>query len=185
LLYYTLATLSTLLDRHGLQLFDATLLPIHGGSIVAYAARSPGPARSDALEALLAAEERAGSNTLEHYRRFAARIEELKRHELSILAARKAEGKRIYGFGAPVKGNTLLNHFGIGTETLDCLVERNELRRGLYSPGRHIPIRIESELTEPPDVYYVLAWNFRDEILRRNQGLLARGVEFVFPIQPV
>jgi len=59
------------------------------------------------------------------------------------------------------------------------------LRRGLYSPGKHIPLKIESELPEPPDVYYVLAWNFRDEILRRNQALIERGVEFYFPIQPV
>ena len=183
LLYYTLETLSTLLRRHGLQLFDAAFAPIHGGSIVAYVATAPGPRPSTELQQLLAAEERDGSNTLESYRRFAARIEDLKRDNLSLLAARKAAGKRIYGFGAPVKGNTLLNYFGIGTETLDCLVERNELRRGLFSPGRHIPIRLESELAEPPDVYYVLAWNFRDEILRRNQELVARGVEFVFPIQ--
>jgi hypothetical protein len=78
----------------------------------------------------------------------------------------------------------LLNTFEIGTETLDCLVERNELRRGLYSPGRHIPIRIESELAAPPDVYYGLAWNFRAEILRRYRDLIDRGVEFYFPIQP-
>ena len=183
LLYYTLATLSTLLRRHGLRLFDATLTPIHGGSIVAYVGKAPGPPPSPGLQELLGAEERDGSNTLESYRRFAARIEDLKRDNLSLLAARKAAGKRIYGFGAPVKGNTLLNYFGIGTETLDCLVERNELRRGLFSPGRHIPIRLESELAEPPDVYYVLAWNFRDEILRRNRELVARGVEFLFPIQ--
>jgi SAM-dependent methyltransferase len=183
LLYYTLETLGTLLQRHGLHLFDAMLMPIHGGSIVAYVAKAPGPVRSTALKALLAAEQRDGSNTLDSYHRFAARIEHLKRDNLAFLASRKAAGKRIYGFGAPVKGNTLLNYFGIGTETLDCLVERNELRRGLYSPGQHIPIRIESELAEPPDVYYVLAWNFRDEILRRNRDLVARGVEFVFPIQ--
>jgi hypothetical protein len=140
--------------------------------------------RSTALEEFLATEESQGSNTLATYRSFAARIERLKAENLMDLAARKAEGKRIFGLGAPVKGNTLLNHFGIGTETLDCLTERNELRRGLYSPGRHIPIRIESELTEQPDVYYVLAWNFRDEILRRNRDLIARGVEFIFPIQP-
>jgi SAM-dependent methyltransferase len=184
LLYYTLETLRTLLRRHGLQLFDATVVPIHGGSIIAYVGKAPGRAESPALQELLAAEHREGSNTLARYRQFALDIEQLKRDNLALLAARKAAGKRIYGFGAPVKGNTLLNYFGIGTETLDCLVERNELRRGLFSPGRHIPIWIESELADPPDVYYVLAWNFREEILRRNRDLVARGVEFIFPIQP-
>ena len=93
-------------------------------------------------------------------------------------------GKTIYGFGAPVKGNTLLNYFDIGTEILDCLVEKNELRKGLYSPGKHIPIVIEREVKNPPDIYYVLAWNFKKEILKNNQGLLESGVEFYFPINP-
>jgi SAM-dependent methyltransferase len=184
LLYYNLETLDTLLRRHGLWLFDAQFVPIHGGSIVAFVAPRPGRARTAALEALVAAEARDGSNTIAAYRRFAAAIVDLKQENRAFLAARKAEGKRIYGLGAPVKGNTLLNTFGIGTETLDCLVERNELRRGLYSPGRHIPIRMESELSAPPDVYYGLAWNFRAEVLRRNQDLIDRGVEFYFPIEP-
>ena len=71
------------------------------------------------------------------------------------------------GFGAPVKGNTLLNYFGVSTDLIDCLVERNELRRGLYAPGSHIPIVIEKELTQNPDIYYVLAWNFKKEKKRR------------------
>ena len=93
-------------------------------------------------------------------------------------------GKRIFGFGAPVKGNTLLNYFGVGPDVIECLVEKNELRRGLYSPGMHIPIEIESELGSLPDIYYVLAWNFKDEILANNQALMARGVEFYFPVDP-
>ena len=86
--------------------------------------------------------------------------------------------------GAPVKGNTLLNYFGIGTEYIEYLVEKNELRKGLFSPGQHIPIVIEKELTELPDVYYVLAWNFKKEILANNQELIKKGVEFYFPINP-
>ena len=103
---------------------------------------------------------------------------------MSYLNAAKSSGKRIFGFGAPVKGNTLLNYFGIGTDLIDCLVEKNELRRGLYSPGMHIPVVIESELTELPDIYYVLAWNFRTEILSNNQQLIDRGIEFHFPVTP-
>ena len=83
--------------------------------------------------------------------------------------------------GAPVKGNTLLNYCGIGKNYLECLVEKNELRRGLYSPGMHLPIRIEKEVS-PPDIYYVLAWNFKDEILKNNRALIENGVEFYFPV---
>ena len=93
-------------------------------------------------------------------------------------------GKTIYGMGAPVKGNTLLNYFNIGTQYLDCLVEINPMRNGLYSPGMHIPIVMEKSLTKQPDIYYVLAWNFKKEILDNNKELLKKGVEFYFPVNP-
>jgi hypothetical protein len=86
--------------------------------------------------------------------------------------------------GAPVKGNTLLNYFQIGPSVIDCLVEKNELRRGLFSPGMHIPIQMENEIQGWPEVYYVLAWNFKQEILKNHADLLAQGVEFLFPVDP-
>jgi hypothetical protein len=110
-------------------------------------------------------------------------MEQLKTKNLEYLFSRKQAGKKIYGMGAPVKGNTLLNYFGIGKDLLDCLVEKNELRRGLFSPGMHLPILIEKEIA-PPDVYYVLAWNFKKEILENNRHLIAKGVEFYFPVEP-
>jgi len=184
LLYYTLETIEVLLERHGLAMFDARLEPIHGGTIVGYVARRGERAPSARLRALRAAEARDGTNTLEAYREFARRIERMKAENLEYLARARRAGKRIFGFGAPVKGNTLLNYFGIGPETIECLVEKNELRRGLYSPGMHIPIAIESELKALPDIYYVLAWNFKKEILANNRALLERGVEFYFPVNP-
>jgi hypothetical protein len=84
--------------------------------------------------------------------------------------------------GAPVKGNTLLNYFGINHELIQCLVEKNALRKGLYSPGSHLEIFLEDELPSPPDIYYVLAWNFKTEILKNNRNLIQRGVKFFFPI---
>ena len=83
-----------------------------------------------------------------------------------------------------MKGNTLLNYFGVTNRLMQCVVERNTLRRGLYTPGSHLPVLMEDELPEPPDVYYVLAWNFKREILARNRDLLDRGVEFFFPVNP-
>jgi SAM-dependent methyltransferase len=185
LLYYNLRTIEKLLNRHGLALFDAYLAPIHGGSMIAFVShQSRGLARSDRLEELLRAEAAEHSNELATYLEFARRIERMKTENLAWLDRAKAAGKRIYGMGAPVKGNTLLNYFKIGVQYLDSLVEKNELRRGLYSPGMHVPVVIEKELTQLPDIYYVLAWNFKKEILANNQHLLARGLEFFFPVNP-
>jgi len=185
LLYYNLKTLERLLQRHGLTCFDAYLAPIHGGSMMAFVHHQGGPHPSTGREkAILAEEERKGSNHKEWYQQFGRRIARMKNENLDTLGERKSKGKRIYGMGAPVKGNTLLNYFQIGPSIIDCLVEKNELRRGLYSPGMHIPIRMEDEIKDPPDVYYVLAWNFKHEILKNQAFLLSRGVEFLFPVDP-
>ena len=184
LLYYNLRTIQTLLGRHGLELFDAQLVPIHGGSILAFAGHRGRRPPSARLQGLLRAEDAAGSNRIETYQGFSQRILKKKEENLDFLKKARQAGKRVFGFGAPVKGNTLLNYFGIGPELISCLVEKNELRRGLYSPGRHLPVVMEAELPEPPDIYYVLAWNFKSEILANNRLLIERGVEFYFPVDP-
>lgn len=184
LLFYTLQTIEYLLNRHGLALFDAYLSPIHGGSVMGFVSHQGKRPPSERLQKMRQEEALSGYNTLEAYAKFAKKIAQVKEVNLSFLEKCKREGKTIYGMGAPVKGNTLLNYFDIGTETLDYLIEKNELRRDLYSPGKHIPIAIERELKAPPDVYYVLAWNFKDEILKNNQRLIEQGVEFYFPINP-
>ena len=185
LLYYNLNTVEVLLNLHGLEMYDAYLSPIHGGSIIGFVThRSYAPPPSDRLSRMRQEEVDLKSNELETYQNFAHRIVRKKKEILARLDDYKSQGRRIFGFGAPVKGNTLLNYCGIGTRYLDCLVEKNELRRGLFSPGMHIPIVIERELKEPPDVYFVLAWNFKREILANNRHLVDRGVEFYFPIDP-
>jgi len=184
LLYYNLKTIEVLLNRHGLSMFDAYLSPIHGGSIIGFVTHKGTKEPSDRLTAMRQAEVTEKSNEFATYLEFAKRIEQMKKENLAYLSQAKAAGKTIWGFGAPVKGNTLLNYFGIGTQYLDYLVEKNELRRGLYSPGMHIPLVIEGELDKLPDIYYVLAWNFKREILANNQALIDQGVEFYFPVNP-
>lgn len=184
LLYYTLTTVNQLLTRHGLELFDAYLSPIHGGSIVGFATHAGGLPKTSRLEHARMREVEEGYNSIDTYRRFAERIRAMRVENLAFLEDRAARGKRVYGMGAPVKGNTLLNYFGITSRLMQCVVERNTLRRGLYTPGSHLPVLMEDELPEPPDVYYVLAWNFKREILSRNQALLDGGVEFFFPVNP-
>jgi SAM-dependent methyltransferase len=184
LLYYNLQTIEVLLNRHGLAMFDAYLAPIHGGSIIGFVTHQGNRQPSERLQALRQREHDEKSNEFSTYVEFARRIERLKQENLAYLDQAKGQEKRIFGFGAPAKGNALLNYFGIRTQYIDCLVEKNKLRRGLYSPGMHIPIVIEDELNELPDIYYVLAWNFKQEILGDNQHLLNKGVEFYFPVNP-
>jgi 2-polyprenyl-3-methyl-5-hydroxy-6-metoxy-1,4-benzoquinol methylase len=184
LLYYNLQTIEVLLNRHGLEMFDAYLAPIHGGSMIGFVTHKGKKQPSSSLLELRRAEMDDKSNEFSTYLEFGRRIQDMKAQNLSFLEKAKQQGKRIYGFGAPVKGNTLLNYFGIGRQYLDYLVEKNELRRDLYSPGMHIPVVIEKELTELPDIYYVLAWNFKKEILANNQSLIDKGIEFFFPVNP-
>lgn len=184
LLYYNLKTIEVLLNRHGLSMFDAYLAPIHGGSIIGFVTHKGKKDKSERLQALCQAEVEEKSNEFLTYIEFAKRIQQMKLENLDYLETAKQQGKKIFGFGAPVKGNTMLNYFGVGTQYIDFLVEKNELRRGLYSPGMHIPLVIESELHELPDIYYVLAWNFKKEILSNNQHLIDKGVEFYFPVNP-
>ncbi|MBI4353629.1 MAG: class I SAM-dependent methyltransferase [Candidatus Omnitrophica bacterium] len=181
LVYYTIEAVEGLLNRHGLAVFDAYVDPIHGGSVIAFAGHQGARLPTPRLQELRRKEQADRTNTFPTYQEFAKRIERMKEDDLATLKRIKQEGRRIYGLGAPAKGNTRLNYFGIGPDLIECLVERNPLRRGLYAPGSHIPVRLEDELKQPPDVYYVLAWNFREEILARHAQDVARGVEFYFP----
>ena len=184
LLYYTLQTIEVLLKRHGLSMFDAYLSPIHGGSIIGYVTHDGKAVKSERLLSMLEEEKAAHINELGTYVAFSGKVNEHKEKTIKYLKEAKSKGKRIYGMGAPVKGNTLLNTFGIGTEYLDCLVEKNPMRDGLYSPGMHIPLVLEKNVVQLPDIYFVLAWNFKKEILENNRALIENGVEFYFPINP-
>jgi SAM-dependent methyltransferase len=183
LLYYNLMNVDRLLRRHGLAMFDAYVAPIHGGSVIGFVTHLGNRAPTKRLLDLLAAERDSLANEIETYRDFARRVASMKRRDLAYLDRAKDQRKRIFGMGAPVKGNTLLNYCGIDKRFLDCLVEKNPLRRGLFSPGMHLPIVMEDELSVQPDVYYVLAWNFKKEILANNRALVERGVEFYFPVE--
>lgn len=184
LLYYTFKTIEKLLSRHGLEMFDAYISPIHGGSVIGYVGHPGKRKMTTALKALIQAEEKSGVNNIETYHQFAKRIQMMKEQNLSFLRAAKKAGKKVYGMGAPVKGNTMLNYFGVDSNLIQILVEKNPLRRNLFAPGSHIPVKIEDEVKDQPDIYYVLAWNFKKEIIQRYQDLIQSGVEFYFPVDP-
>ena len=184
LLYYTLKTLKTLLERHELELFDAYLAPIHGGQMIAFVGHPGFHKKTQRLIDLEKDEIISDCNSFDAYRDFENRIQLMRDKNLSYLEDAKRKGKKVFGMGAPVKGNTLLNYFQAGPELIECLLEKNILRKNLYSPGMHIPILMEDEIEVIPDIYYVLAWNFKKEILSNNQKLIDAGVEFYFPVEP-
>ena len=184
LIYYNLKTLNNLLKIHGLELFHAYKSKIHGGSIIGYVSHHKQRKITKNLIKLIKSENEAKVNNYSTLLRFAKRIENKKLENKKLLASWSKQKKIVYGFGAPVKGNTLMNYFKISNADFKYLVEKNTLRKGLYSPGSHIKIILENEIVQHPDIYYVLAWNFKKEILKNNKYLIKKGVKFYFPINP-
>ena len=184
LLYYTLKTIEVLLNKHNLAMFDGYVDEIHGGSVIGFITHSENAKPTERLKKLRLIEDEVRINEKKTYTDFFNRIKKMKEDNIKYLKHAKSQNKVVYGMGAPVKGNTMLNFFGIGTDYIDCLVEKNHLRKGLFSPGMHIPIVMEDEVEKHPDIYYVFAWNFKKEILANNIKLVEEGIEFYFPVDP-
>ena len=170
------------------MLFDVEELPTHGGSLRIYArhaadASKPATARAVALKAR---EQAWGVDDLATYARFAEQVRETKLGLLDFLIRAKREGKTVVGYGAPGKGNTLLNYCGIRTDFLDYTVDRNPYKQGTYTPGARIPVLDPSVMFETrPDYVLILPWNLRDEIARQMAGIREWGGQFVVPIPRV
>jgi hypothetical protein len=186
LCYYTLRSLSALLERHGLEVFEAGLVPIHGGTIEAHIARKGARPIGDSVRRMQAAEADKGFGEIATYRRFAANVEILRERLLKLLGDYAQAGKSVWAYGAPAKGATLLNSFGIGPGLVQEAVERNAMKVGLAIPGVRIPI-VEERADSVPDAYLVLAWNFLDEFLANpaNTAFMAAGGEFIAPVPQV
>jgi SAM-dependent methyltransferase len=168
----------------GLEVFDVERLGVHGGSIRVFArpARESAPPPATVAE-WLDEEARRDLFAARTYDDFRDRVQRIRRELLELLGALKADGKRIVGYGASARGNTLLNYYGIGPDTLDYIVDRNPLKAGLYSPGMHIPVEGPDRLAEDdPDYVLVIAWNFAEEIVQQQEAYLGRGGRFIVPI---
>jgi len=181
LVYYLFTTLNGLLEPYGLEIFDGELKDIHGGSGVAYIGYQGKRKISTRLLNLYAEEKDCGFLTIEIYQRFMADIEIFKRENREYIEKQISKGKVIYGMGAPVKGNTLLNYLGYSTREIKCLVEINPLRKDRVAPVSGIPVLLEDQLEAQPDLYYCLAWNFKKSILTNYNHLKESGTEFYFP----
>jgi hypothetical protein len=186
--YFSFTTVTEVFRRHGLTLFDVERLPTHGGSLRIYARHAEDDSRpvSARTQELIALEERAGLADLATYAAFAEQVRETKRALLEFLIAARRAGKRVVGYGAPGKGNTLLNYCGIGTDFLDFTVDRNPYKHGKYTPGTRIPILPPEELSAArPDYVLILPWNLKDEILATVGNTPGLNARFVVPIPRV
>jgi SAM-dependent methyltransferase len=185
--YFSLVTIDRVAQRHDLKLFDVEQIPTHGGSLRVYLCRADAAhAVSANVPALLAHEREIGFEDIARYARFAAGVHRTKRELLSFLIECKEERARLCGYGAPGKGNTLLNYCGIGTDFLDFTVDRNPYKHGRYTPGMHIPIYPVEAINEVrPDYLLILAWNLKNEIVAQMRHVGDWGCKFVVPIPRV
>jgi SAM-dependent methyltransferase len=185
--YFSFVTMDRLAKHHGLKVFDVEHLTTHGGSLRVYLCRAKAHyAPSPAVGSLLAHERQNGFEDIKTYARFSAKVHHSKRQLLSFLIELKEKGAKVCGYGAPGKGNTLLNYCGIGTDFLDFTVDRNPYKHGLYTPGMHIPIYPVSAIDDArPDYLLVLPWNLKQEIIEQMRYVGDWGCKFIFAIPKV
>ncbi|MDI3464292.1 MAG: SAM-dependent methyltransferase [Nitrospira sp.] len=186
--YFSFLTVEQVFARHGMKLFDVEELSTHGGSLRIYACHNDDtskPIEGRAKELKLR-EATAGFDQLNHYLSFSLQVEETKRKLLSFLISAKQEGKHVVGYGAPAKGNTLLNYCGVRTDLIDYTVDRSPHKQGHFLPGVHIPIYGPERVRETrPDYLLILPWNLREEVMQQMSYIREWGGKFVVPIPEV
>ena len=185
--YLSFLTVGDIFAAHGLRLFDVEELATHGGSLRIFACHDgDGRPTEPRAQALAAAEQEQGFRSLDRYLSFAPRVHETKRALLDVLIDARNKGRSIAGYGAPGKGNTLLNYCGIRTDFLDYTVDRNPYKHGKYLPGTHIPIFAPEKLRETrPDFVFLLPWNLEAEIVEQLSYVREWGGQFIVPIPRV
>lgn len=183
--YYALRPLNILFDKFGMEIFDAERIPSHGGSIRVYAAKKGSREIGQGVKGLLDLEERFGLYGGRAYADFAARVRQNKLDLQKFILEQKSAGKKIVGIGAPAKGNTLLNFCRLGPDIIDYLVEKSELKIGLFSPGMRIPVVEEARLfAEQPEYALMLSWNLADELIPKIRRNGYKG-KFIIPTPKV
>ncbi|MBH5320632.1 methyltransferase domain-containing protein [Paenibacillus sp. GSMTC-2017] len=183
--YYSLQTVSQLFSKHGLTVFDVEHLPTHGGSLRIYAKHSENEQYhvSSAFDQTLADEQSFGITDLAMYATFKSRAVQVKRDIVSMCIAIKNRYETIVGYGAPAKGNTLLNYCGLDSDYIDYTVDRNPHKQGRYLPGSRIPIFSPERIKETkPNYVFIFPWNLKDEIISQTSFIRQWGGKWIIPV---
>jgi len=186
--YFSFVTVEQVFAKHGITLFDVDELPTHGGSLRIYGRHTEDATKpvSDRVVELRDRETRLGYKGIELYKTFAERVMATKRDILQFMIDAKRQGKTIVGYGAPAKGNTLLNYCGIRTDMVSYTVDRSPHKQGSFLPGTRIPIYAPEKIRETkPDYVFILPWNLKDEVMQQMAHIRDWGGKFVIPIPSV
>ncbi|RUT33268.1 class I SAM-dependent methyltransferase [Paenibacillus zeisoli] len=186
--YLSFTAVNQIFQKHGLQLFDVEELPTHGGSLRVFVKHEQDQSKrvQERVQSLLNEEEEFGIKSMRVYEMFGQKVKKVKRDILEFLIKAKNEGKTVVGYGAPAKGNTLLNYCGIGTDFIDFTVDRSPYKQGLFLPGTHIPIHSPEQISEAkPDYVFILPWNLEEEIMNQLSYIREWGGQFIIPIPEV
>lgn len=186
--YFSFLSVEQVFARHGMKIFDVDELPTHGGSLRIYACHNGDESKSIEARArdLKARELGAGFSDLKHYLSFRPTVEATKRKLLSFLIAAREDKKQVVGYGAPAKGNTLLNYCGVRTDLVDYTVDRSPHKQGQFLPGVHIPIYAPEKIRQTrPDYVLILPWNLREEVMEQVSFIRQWGGKFVVPIPEI
>ncbi len=180
--YFSFTTVEKVFAKHGLTLFDVEELPTHGGSLRIYARHTEDTTKpvGERVSDLKGREEALGMTRMEYYLSFGEKVKETKRKILDFLIKAKREQKSIVGYGAPAKGNTLLNYCGVRTDFIEYTLDRSPHKQGQYLPGTHIPIYHPDKVKETkPDYLVILPWNLKEEIMGQMSYIRDWGGKFV------
>ena len=183
--YFSLMSAQKILAAHKLAVFDVEELPTHGGSLRVFArhAQDEDEPVSEHVANLVSKERQAGLHELSAYAHFSEKVRQTKRLLLELLTKVKGEGGSVVGYGAPAKGNTLLNYCGIRTDLVDYTVDRNPHKQGRFLPGTHIPVFHPDKISQTkPDYIFVLPWNIKEEIMEQISFIRDWGGKFIIPI---
>lgn len=179
--YFSILPLLKLVKQFGLEIFDIKKQLVHGGTLRIFVSQKDNYPINNSVNVFLNEEHKLGLDKIEFYHKFSTNVEELKKNLLKLLTQLKKENKSLLGYGAPAKGNVLLNYCGINTNFLDCIIDTTPLKQGKYTPGMHIPI-IPPKNLKNTDVALLLAWNYESEILLKENIFRKNGGKFLIPL---
>lgn len=181
--YISMRPMIGLFDRLEMEVVDAVRSDVHGGSIRIYAMKRGMGEVSPKIKDLIELERNIGLDSFEVYENFGEKVEEIKMKLLRILTNLKAQNKKIIAYGAPAKGNILMNYMDIGTKFIDYVVDKNMLKQNLFTPGTHLKVYSPEKIYEDkPDYLLILAWNFADEVMQQQSKFKDMGGKFIIPI---